>query len=174
VRVAVGVLAEQAEPAFPAGFQVGWAVAAGEPLPCLCLCLEEMPGDCRGALPAGKPPVEGVGVRDLGQQVPERALGSPAVPSAVPSADPLVREDADDGQAAGPVAGCAEQSGVGVPGRQGRSLAGGRHGLQNGKRAQEREGGGACERGEAGHAAECPASGVIAVAPVVSARADLV
>jgi hypothetical protein len=31
VRVAVGVLAEQAESVFPSGFQVGWAVAAGEP-----------------------------------------------------------------------------------------------------------------------------------------------
>jgi hypothetical protein len=93
VRVAVGVFAEQAEPAFPAGFQVGWAVA-GEPLLCLRLCLEVVAGDCRGAVAAGEPPVECVGVRDLGQQVLERALGSPAVPSAVPSADPLVGEDA--------------------------------------------------------------------------------
>lgn len=31
VRVAVGVLAEEIEPVFPAVFQVGWAVA-GEPL----------------------------------------------------------------------------------------------------------------------------------------------
>jgi len=51
VRVAVGVFAEQAEPAFPAGFQVGRAVA-GEPLPRLRLCLEEMPGGCRGAVVA--------------------------------------------------------------------------------------------------------------------------
>jgi hypothetical protein len=89
VRVAVGVFAEQAEPAFPAGFQAGRAVA-GEPLPCLRLCLEVVAGDCCGAVAAGEPPVECVGVRDLGQQVLERALGSPAVPSAVPSADPLM------------------------------------------------------------------------------------
>lgn len=106
-----------------------------QPLPCLRLCLEVAAGDCCGAVAAGEPPVECVGVRDLGQQAPERAPGSPAVPSAVPSADLLVREDADDGQAAGPAAGCAEQAGVGVPGRRGRSrrlLACGCYGLQDG------------------------------------------
>jgi hypothetical protein len=65
---------------------------------------------------------------------------------------------------------------VSVPGRQGRSrrfLAGGCYGLQDGERVQERGGGGAGEHGEAGQGGGRPAGGVVAVAPVVPAGADL-
>jgi hypothetical protein len=120
VRVAVGVLAEEAEPVVPAGFQVGRAIT-GEPLPCLCLCLEEALGDCCRAVVADEPPVECVGVRDLGQQFPEGTLRPPALPSAVSCADPFMREDTDDWQAADPAAGAQS--------RQAWACQGGRDGL---------------------------------------------